>query len=99
MGNPAMFIATGDEYRQSLGARNVEIYAGGARLTDVTTHPLTIPGVNAIALLYDLAQAPELDTLMRARSHLTGTQIHRYCHVPQTCTDLLNKIQASRKAA
>jgi 4-hydroxybutyryl-CoA dehydratase / vinylacetyl-CoA-Delta-isomerase len=94
-----MFIATGDEYRQSLNGRNVEIYAGGERLTDVTAHPLTIPGVNAIALLYDLARDPELDALMHARSHLTGARIHRYCHLPQTGADLLNKIQASRKAA
>jgi aromatic ring hydroxylase len=94
-----MFIATSDQYRQSLSARNVEIYAGGERIPDVTTHPLTIPGVNAIALLYDLAQDPELDTLMHARSHLTGAQVHRYGHLPQNRDDLLKKIQASRKAA
>jgi aromatic ring hydroxylase len=94
-----MFIATSDQYRQSLSARNVEIYAGGERIPDVTTHPLTIPGVNAIALLYDLARDPELDTLMHARSHLTGAQVHRYGHLPQNRDDLLKKIQASRKAA
>src|ERR671922_318614 len=94
-----MFIETGDQYRQSLIGRDLEIYAGGERIHDVTTHPLTIPGVNSIALLYDLAQEPELDALMNARSHLTGAPIHRYCHLPQDSDDLLKKIQASRKAA
>jgi aromatic ring hydroxylase len=94
-----MFIETGDQYRQSLVGRNLEIYAGGGRITEVTTHPLTVPGVNAIALLYDLAQDPELDALMHARSHVTGARIHRYCHLPQSGDDLLKKIQASRQAA
>jgi aromatic ring hydroxylase len=94
-----MFIETGDQYRQSLVGRNLDIYAGGERITDVTTHPLTIPGVNAIALLYDLAQDPALEALMQARSHVIGARIHRYCHLPQNSDDLLKKIQASRKAA
>jgi aromatic ring hydroxylase len=94
-----MFIETGDQYRQSLVGRNLEIYAGGERISEVTTHPLTIPGVNAIALLYDLAQDPERDALMHARSHVTGAKIHRYCHLPQSGDDLLKKIQASRAAA
>ena len=94
-----MPIATGEQYRQSLRARQAEIYAGGERVADVTTHPLTVPGVNAVALLYDLAQDPELTGLMQARSHLTGERVHRYCHIPQSGDDLLKKIQASRKAA
>ena len=69
------------------------------RISEVTTHPLTIPGVNAIALLYDLAQKPELDVLMHAHSHVTGDRVHRYCHLPQNSDDLLKKIQASRQAA
>jgi aromatic ring hydroxylase len=94
-----MFIETSAQYRQSLIGRQVEIYADGERLAEVTQHPLTIPGVNAIALLYDLAQEPELDVLMNARSHLTGAKIHRYSHIPQSSDDLLKKIQASRQAA
>jgi aromatic ring hydroxylase len=94
-----MSIANGAQYRQSLRARNVEIYAGGERIADVTTHPLTVPGVNAIALLYDLAQDPALADTMLARSHLSGAQVHRYCHLPQNGDDLLKKIQASRQAA
>jgi 4-hydroxybutyryl-CoA dehydratase / vinylacetyl-CoA-Delta-isomerase len=94
-----MFIETGDQYRQSLVGRNLEIYAGGERITEVTTHPLTIPGVNSIALLYDLAQEPELDVLMHAHSHVTGARVHRYCHLPQSSDDLLKKIRASRQAA
>lgn len=94
-----MHITTGDQYRQSLVSRNVEIYAGGARLADVTTHPLTLPGVNAIALLYDLAQEPELAALMTARSPLTGALVHRYAYLPRSSDDLLKKIQAARKAA
>jgi 4-hydroxybutyryl-CoA dehydratase/vinylacetyl-CoA-Delta-isomerase len=94
-----MFIENGEQYRQSLVGRKVEIYAGGERIFEVTKHPLTIPGVNAIALLYDLSKGPELDALMNARSHLTGANIHRYCHIPQTSDDLLKKIQASRTAA
>jgi 4-hydroxybutyryl-CoA dehydratase/vinylacetyl-CoA-Delta-isomerase len=92
-----MFMATGDHYRQSLVGRQAEVYAGGERIIDVTRHPLTIPGVNAVALLYDLAQQPELDTLMNARSHLTGAPIHRYGHIPQSSDDLLKKIQAARR--
>jgi 4-hydroxybutyryl-CoA dehydratase / vinylacetyl-CoA-Delta-isomerase len=94
-----MFIETGDQYRQSLVGRNVEIYASGARIAEVTTHPITVPGVNAIALLYDLSQEPELEALMQARSPITGAKMHRYCHLPQSSDDLLQKIQAARKAA
>jgi len=94
-----MFIESGAQYRRSLVGRKVEIYAGGERIPEVTEHPLTIPGVNAIALLYDLAQEPELEALMNARSPLTGARIHRYGHIPQTSDDLLKKIQASRQAA
>lgn len=46
-----MFIADGQQYRRSLVGRSLEVYAGGERIPEVTQHPLTIPGVNAVALL------------------------------------------------
>jgi len=94
-----MFIADGQQYRRSLVGRSLEVYAGGERIPEVTRHPLTIPGVNAVALLYELAQEPALAPLMNARSHLSGALIHRYGHIPQSSEDLLKKIQASRRAA
>jgi 4-hydroxyphenylacetate 3-monooxygenase len=46
------YVKTGDEYKQSLRDGRV-VYSDGDLIEDVTTHPLTAPGVETLAGLHD----------------------------------------------
>jgi 4-hydroxyphenylacetate 3-monooxygenase/4-hydroxybutyryl-CoA dehydratase/vinylacetyl-CoA-Delta-isomerase len=54
------------------------------------------PGMNVIALTYDLAQEKEYEGIFTATSHLTGETINRFCHVHQSADDLLKKQEMTR---
>jgi 4-hydroxyphenylacetate 3-monooxygenase/4-hydroxybutyryl-CoA dehydratase/vinylacetyl-CoA-Delta-isomerase len=54
------------------------------------------PGMNVIALTYDLAQDKEYEGLFTATSHLTGERINRFCHIHQSADDLMKKQEMTR---
>ena len=86
-----MGLMTGTEYRESLRGLKPAIYFMGEKITDVTTHPATVPHVNTVALTYDMAFKPEFEDLLTAKSHLTGEKIHIFTHIHHSHDDLLTR--------
>jgi 4-hydroxybutyryl-CoA dehydratase/vinylacetyl-CoA-Delta-isomerase len=87
---------TGEQYKESLKKIKPVIYYMGEKIEDVTTHPAFIPHVNAAALTYEMALAPEFEELCSAKSHLTGEKINRFTHIHQNHDDLVKKVKMLR---
>ena len=87
---------TGKQYKESLKKIKPLIYYMGEKIDDVTTHPAFIPHVNAAALTYEMAIAPEFEELCSAKSHLTGEKINRFTHIHQSHDDLIKKVKMLR---
>ncbi|MCK5577398.1 MAG: hypothetical protein KAI14_03690, partial [Dehalococcoidales bacterium] len=71
-----MSMLHGDDYRENLRRVKPEIYYMGEKIDSVADHPAFIPHVNAVALTYDMAWAPEFEELLTTTSHLTGEKIN-----------------------
>ena len=82
----------GKQYRASLKKLKPVIYYMGEKIEDVTAHPAFKPHVNAAALTYEMALAPEFEELCSAKSHLTGEKINRFTHIHQNHDDLIKKV-------
>jgi 4-hydroxybutyryl-CoA dehydratase/vinylacetyl-CoA-Delta-isomerase len=91
-----MTIMTGQQYKESLRRLKPEIYYMGEKIESVADHPAFLPHVNAAALTYDMAQAPEFEELLTATSHLTGEKINRFTHIHQGHDDLVKKVKMLR---
>jgi 4-hydroxybutyryl-CoA dehydratase/vinylacetyl-CoA-Delta-isomerase len=91
-----MSMMTGNEYRESLRRLKPEIYYLGEKIESVVDHPAFVPHVNAAALTYEMALAPEFEELLSATSHLTGEKINRYTHIHHSHDDLVKKVKMMR---
>jgi 4-hydroxybutyryl-CoA dehydratase/vinylacetyl-CoA-Delta-isomerase len=91
-----MTIMTGNQYRESLKQLKPEIYYMGEKIENVVEHPAFIPHVNAAALTYDMALAPEFEELFTAKSHLNGQTINRFTHIHRNHDDLVKKVKMLR---
>jgi len=91
-----MGMIRGDDYRESLRRVKPEIYYMGEKVDSVVDHPAFIPHVNAVALTYDMAWAPEFEELLTTKSHLTGEKINLFTHVHHSTDDLVRKVKALR---
>ncbi len=91
-----MTMMTGKQYRESLRKLKPEVYYMGEKIESVADHPAFIPHVNAAALTYDMAQAPEFEELLTAISHLTGEKINRFTHIHHSHDDLVKKVKMLR---
>jgi 4-hydroxybutyryl-CoA dehydratase/vinylacetyl-CoA-Delta-isomerase len=91
-------MRTGDEYKQSLRNRNIQVYVKGQLLksAEVIDHPFIRGHVNSAALTFDLAHDPMCEDLMTVKSHLTGQKINRFTHIHQSVEDLINKVKMLR---
>jgi 4-hydroxybutyryl-CoA dehydratase/vinylacetyl-CoA-Delta-isomerase len=87
---------TGEQYRESLRKLKPEIYYLGEKIESVADHPAFVPHVNAAALTYEMALAPEFEELLSATSHLTGEKINRYTHIHHSHDDLVKKVKMMR---
>jgi len=47
-------------------------------------------------MTYALAQDPQHEDLMTAKSNLTGEKINRFCHLHQSTEDLIKKVKMQR---
>ena len=84
-------LMSGEEYRDSLRRYRPKVWLDGAEVPSVADEPRLAPGVNALALTYDLARREELAPLTR-----TGDGVNRMLAVPRSTDDLLNKLEAVR---
>ena len=55
-----MPVRTGEEYLQGLKERPPEVWVGGQRVKDVTSHPGFANGARSVAALYDMQNDPAL---------------------------------------
>jgi 4-hydroxyphenylacetate 3-monooxygenase/4-hydroxybutyryl-CoA dehydratase/vinylacetyl-CoA-Delta-isomerase len=58
-------------------------------------HPDIMPGIRVINETFKVDD-PSLKGLLTTRSHLTGQEINRFCHIHQTTEDLLAKQKMTR---
>ncbi len=91
-----MGMIRGDDYRASLRRVKPEVYFMGEKIDSVADHPAFIPHINAVALTYDMAWAPEFEELLTTKSHLTGEKINIFTHVHHSTDDLVRKVKALR---
>jgi 4-hydroxybutyryl-CoA dehydratase/vinylacetyl-CoA-Delta-isomerase len=91
-----MPLMTAEEYLDSLRKLHLKVYMFGRRVLDPVDDPIIRPSALAVAKTYELAQAPEHEDLMTARSHLTGEKINRFTHIHQNREDLLKKSKMGR---
>src|SRR6184192_1551664 len=75
---------TGQQYIDGLRAQEREVWLGGERVRDVTTHKGLAGGVRAIAHLYDMQHDPEIREVMTFASPSTGEPVGRSFDVPKT---------------
>src|SRR3984957_12213006 len=80
-------MRTGDDYLRSLddGRR---VFVDGETVKDVTAHPAFRQAARSIAMLYDIAAAPELRERMTFTSPKTGQPVQRGWQIPRTHADL-----------
>ena len=87
-------MRTREEYRQSLKRMQPNIYYQGEKIG--RDHEALAPSINVIGYSFDAANDPDKAELFTAKSHLTGKQISRFCHVHQNPEDLHKKQDMTR---
>jgi 4-hydroxyphenylacetate 3-monooxygenase len=75
---------TGQQYINGLREQEREVWLGGERVRDVTTHKGLAGGVRAIAHLYDMQHDPSLHEIMTYPSPTTGEPVGRSFDMPPT---------------
>src|SRR5438034_4905827 len=83
-----MAARTGQQYVDGLRAQDREVWLGGERVKDVTTHPGLKNGARAIAALYDMQCDPKLRDEMTYVSPTTGDRVGLSFIIPRTRADL-----------
>ena len=89
-------MMSGAEYRESLRRVSPRVFVNGRAVESVVDEPLLAPGVNAVAVTYDLALDPAHREVMTAVQGTSGKTVNRLLHVNDTSTDLLRKLEAVR---
>src|SRR5712692_7838913 len=79
---------TGAEYLQRLKGRKPEIWLGGERIRDVTSHPALSRGARSIAHLYDMQHDPALRDEMTYVSPTSGDRVGASFIIPRTRPEL-----------
>jgi 4-hydroxyphenylacetate 3-monooxygenase len=78
----------GRDYIARLKEQPSEVWLGGERVKDVTTHPALRNGVHSLASLYDMQRDPILRETMTYRSPTSGDQVGLSFITPETMQDL-----------
>jgi len=79
---------SGKQYLAGLREQEREVWIGGERVRDVTTHPGLKGGAQAIASLYDLQNDPKLRETMTYVSPTSGDRVGLSFIIPRTREDL-----------
>jgi 4-hydroxybutyryl-CoA dehydratase/vinylacetyl-CoA-Delta-isomerase len=89
-------LMSGDQYRESLRRLSPTVFVDGRRIASVADEPALAPGVNALAVTYDLALQASTQHLMRTTTPDFDGPINRMLALPRSAADLLNKLEAVR---
>src|SRR6202162_4791822 len=84
VGRRHMPARTGQQYINGLREQEREIWLGGERVRDVTTHKGLSGGVRAVAALYDMQHEAELRSVMTYPSPSSGAPVGRSFDNPTT---------------
>ncbi|MBJ7379467.1 MAG: 4-hydroxyphenylacetate 3-hydroxylase [Polynucleobacter sp.] len=90
-------LMSGQAYRESLKTYKPIIYVNGRQVD--SNDPSLAPGVNGVALTYDLALNKNYEPVMLAHDRFSvnpGKRVNRMIAIPGDSTDLLNKLEAVR---
>jgi 4-hydroxybutyryl-CoA dehydratase/vinylacetyl-CoA-Delta-isomerase len=90
-------LMSGKNYRESLKKYSPTIYLNGKKVD--ADDPSFEPGINAIALTYDLALVERFRPIMLADSILengSSHKVNRLIAIPSNSDDLINKLEAVR---
>jgi len=79
---------TGRQYLNGLREQQAEVWLGGERVKDVTTHPGLAGGARAIAALYDMQCDPKYRDEMTYTSPTTGDRVGLSFITPRTREEL-----------
>jgi len=90
-------MRTSDQYHEDLFKMRPNIYIGGERVGR-DDHRLR-PGINVLDVTFDLAQDPEWKGIVTVTSSITGKEINRWTHLPQSPYDLIQKQKMIRLVA
>ena len=91
-----MALKTPEQYEESLRKLKLKVYLMGELIKNPVDHPIIRPSMNSVKMTYALAQDPQYEDLMTAKSSLTGQKVNRFCHLHQSTTDLVNKVKMQR---
>lgn len=91
-----MALMTGEQYIESIRKMNMQIYMFGEKVESSVDNPILRPSLNSVRATYDLAQMPEYEDLMTAKSSLTGEKVNRFTHIHQSTEDLVKKVKMQR---
>ena len=83
-----MAARTGRVYLEALRDQDREVWLGGERVKDVTTHPGLARGAQAIAALYDMQHDPALREAMTYVSPTSGERVGLSFIIPRTRDEL-----------
>ncbi|MET0850393.1 MAG: 4-hydroxyphenylacetate 3-hydroxylase N-terminal domain-containing protein [Candidatus Rokuibacteriota bacterium] len=86
-----MAARTGREYVDSLKSRAPVVYLGGRRVPDVTTEPIFVEPIRAIAEQYDMQHDPAYRDVMTYPSPATGEPVSTSFLIPYSREDLVKK--------
>ena len=82
---------SGQEYIDNLSANPAEVWIGGEKVKDVTTHPAFQNGVRSLAALYDLQHNPNTKDTMTFESPRSGDPVGLSFIVPKSIDDLVKR--------
>ncbi|PKN26685.1 MAG: 4-hydroxybutyryl-CoA dehydratase, partial [Deltaproteobacteria bacterium HGW-Deltaproteobacteria-21] len=85
-----------EAYEESLRKMKMKVYMMGQLVENPVDDPIIRPSMNSVKMTYELAQRPEHEDLMTAKSSLTGQRINRFCHLHQSTEDLIRKVKMQR---
>src|SRR6185503_9458201 len=83
-----MAARTGRQYLTGLKEQERQVWLGGERVKDVTTHPGLAGGARAIAALYDMQSDPKFRDEMTYISPTTGDRVGLSFIIPRTREEL-----------
>jgi aromatic ring hydroxylase len=87
-------MITSQEYRERIKALRPNVYMDGELVS--REDPRLEPGMNVVALTYDLPQDDQYEGIFTATSHLSNQKINRFCHIHRSPDDLLKKQEMTR---
>lgn len=89
-------MRTREQYLESLGRRDLELWVDGARVDDPVAHPKVRPAIEAVAETYALAHEDEHRAIATSHSELVDRPVNRFTALFRDPDDLVKKLSMQR---